>query len=107
LGEGVWGASIPILFSIWVTEPGLVPAPGLGACASGGVCAYAVPLWGVSPTLCARTRFLVLMLSILNTQILVTLFFPFQLIPMFFLAIGYEVTVLSASPLLSFLTHSC
>jgi hypothetical protein len=49
-GWGCWGqVYLHILFSIWVTEPGLVPAPGLGACVPGGVRACVAPFRGVFP----------------------------------------------------------
>jgi hypothetical protein len=51
-GWGCGGLVYLHILCIWVTEPGLVPAPGLGACVSGGVCACAAPLWVFPPTLC-------------------------------------------------------
>jgi hypothetical protein len=59
-----WGCGglvyLHILLSIWVTEPGLVPAPGLGACVPGGMCAVRPLFRGVFPAHCAGTSFLVL-----------------------------------------------
>ncbi len=84
-----WGCGglgyLHILFSTWVTEPGLVPAPGLGACVPGGVCACAAPFRGVFPALCACTSFLVLKLSLFSTHILVDMHLSSHLSPTHFL----------------------
>jgi len=84
-----WGCGglvyLHILFSIWVTEPGLVPAPGLGACVPGGVCACAAPFRGVFPALCACANFLLLKLSLFSIHILVDIYLSFHLSLTYFL----------------------
>jgi hypothetical protein len=57
-GWGCWGlVYLHILLSILVTEPGLVPAPGLGACVPGGVRACVAPFSGCLPCLLCVHQF--------------------------------------------------
>ncbi len=101
---GCWGlAYLHILLSIWVTKPGLVPAPGLGACVPGGVRACVAPFRGVFPALCACTSFPVLKLSLLSTHILVDIHLSFHLSLTYFLPyFPMQTQPFLAFPLLSF-----